>query len=453
MLAFFISGCNDYKQLHGSHYPDITLSTPVPHKWHNKTNSDNVNIIQKGWVAEFNDANVSFVARQVLKKNQDIIIAANKLKSAEAAAEIAGASLKPSANVNLNNSNSGNFDNSDSSGKVGASVDISWELDLWGKIEADSDAALLDYQASKADFEAAQESLIAQAVKAYFLAIDSHQQYNVATSNRESYLQDLKITEVFYEMGEKTIQDVAIAKANLASASEAVIKARNAFDQSIRSLELLIGVYPGGQYEVPTTLPQSPGQIPAGIPADILENRPDIRAKERQIASAFNASKSAKAAKLPSIALTSNLGSTSNDLKTLNNPTNMFWNFAGNILVPLFNDGVLQNNVVIADSDQKIAIAEYQKAALNAFNDVESSLDYQQSLNARMTQLELNLDQSELALEVEDQKYKLGEGNILDISQLKRNVIASKSDLIAIEREILTEKVNLYLALGIPAFN
>ena len=259
-----------------------------------------------------------------------------------------------------------------------------------------SDAALLEYQAIKSDLEAAQESLIGQAVKAYFLAIDAHQQYNVATSNRDSYLKDLKITEVFYEMGEKTIQDVAFAKANLASASESVIKAKNVFDQSVRSLELLIGVYPGGKYTIPTLLPKSSANIPAGIPANILENRPDIRSKERQVASAFNVSKSAKAAKLPSISLTSNLGSSSSDLKNLNNPSNMFWNLASNILVPLFNDGVLQNNVVIADSEQKIAIAEYQKAALNAFNDVESSLSYYQSLNERMPQLELNLSQSSL---------------------------------------------------------
>jgi NodT family efflux transporter outer membrane factor (OMF) lipoprotein len=452
-IFIIFNNCSNYFQLKEHKYPDIRLTAPTPNNWQNQIQKENFNFITNGWIEEFNDPKITLIAKQALENNQDLAMSLSRLKAAEASAKIAGADLKPTANLNLNNKKTGDFDESNTINNVGASIDVSWEIDLWGRIEAGANSAREDYEASKADYIAAKESLIAQTIKAYLLAIDTLQQFEIAQETKKSFEKELQITEVFYELGEKSIQDVAIAKANLASSKETVLKYKNSHEESVRSLELLIGVYPAGKYSISSNFPVDPGPVPTGIPSDILENRPDIKAKERQIASAFNATKSAKAAKLPSIALTSNIGSSSDGLKNLNNPSNMFWNFAGNLLIPLFNDGTLQNNVIITESEQKAAIAEYKQAALTAFNEVETALNNEQSLRKRIELLNLNYEQSEIAYKIESDKYQLGEGNILDVSQLNRNLITSKAAIVTAERQILTEKINLYLALGIPAFN
>ena len=274
----------------------------------------------------------------------------------------------------------------------------------------------------------------------------------ISLDAKDSYEKDLEITQAFFEAGSKTEQDVSISKANLAAAEDNLAQSENGYKESLRSLELLLGQYPSGEYAIEDSFPFEPQIISAGVPSDILENRPDIRSAERQVASAFNATTMAKAAKLPSIALTSNIGGSSDDLNNLADPTNLFWNLAGNLLTPLFDSGALQDNVEIADSNQKAAIAAYQSAALNAFNDVETALSNENTTRKRIKLLEINYNQSELAYNFENSKYLQGIGNIMDVNQLNRNMILAKSDLVKAERDLLSARVNLYLALGIPAF-
>jgi outer membrane protein, multidrug efflux system len=451
-LTTALISCSSYLALKSNEAPTLKLQTPVPENWSSGADIDeSVQVAPNGWIKEFNDAQIATVAAAVIANNQNLVIAAANVDAAAASARKAGAALKPSADLKLTDKTQASFDSSETKRSFGASVDISWELDVWGKLRASKAKAVSSLEASQADYAVAKESLLAQAVKSYLYAIEAYLQKEVSKKAKDSYEKDLKVIEAFYQAGSKTKQDVYIAKADFALSEADFVKAQNSYIEALRSLELLLGQYPAGKYAVAEVLPEEPRGMTAGVPADILEQRPDIRSSERQVAAAFNATQMAKAARLPSIALTSAVGSSSDDLRELSDPTNLFWNFAGNLLAPLFDGGKLAANVEIADSAQVAAVAAYQAAALNAFKEVETALGGEQSLRQRIELLKLNYEQAKLAYEFTSSKYLQGEGNILDVSQLKRNMIVAESDLISAKQDLLAERVNLYLALGVNA--
>lgn len=452
-IFLIISNCDAYRDYKNNKAPSLTLPAPAPQKWQSTpTDSSEIELLKTGWIQEFQDQKIVEIAKEIIKHNYDLKIAANNVIAAKASAEKAGSLLKPDAFFSFKNNNDGNFDQNNSNITNGVSLDISYEIDLWGKLAAIKDSATNTYEASKEDYIAMRESLITQGVKAYFLAIATYEQVNLNKEIVASFRKDLDIIEAFYQEGTKTLQDVYLAKTNLAKSEDDLEVAINAHKESIRSLEILLGQYPKGKYAIAKSLPNKPSPIQAGIPSDILEQRPDIRSAERDVAAAFSQTTIRKAARLPSISLTSSVGSNSDDLNLLSDPKSSFWNLASNLLVPLFDGGALKADVKISEANQLTAINNYQKAAYNAFNEVETALINIDTLNKRIKLLDLASTQAELAYEFAHSKYLQGKGNLLDVSEFKRSMYAAKADLINAKEDLLGQYTNLYLALGLKAF-
>ena len=166
------------------------------------------------------------------------------------------------------------------------------------------------------------------------------------------------------------------------------------------------------------------------------------------MASAFNQTTQAKAARLPRLSLTASFGGASESLKSIVNPTNLFWNAAGNLLAPIFDGGRRKADVKIATAQQKEALANYKKEALEALADVENALSNESALFQRARALRAAYRQAKLAEEIAEAKYQQGEGQLLDVQQIKRNTISSNIQWLRLRQELISERVNLYLALG-----
>jgi NodT family efflux transporter outer membrane factor (OMF) lipoprotein len=331
---------------------------------------------------------------------------------------------------------------------MGASLDISWEADLWGRIKSSQEAALADLQSSESALEYVRKSLIAQGSKAYFLSIEALMQEDYAQNVYKNYAKSLEISQAFFDEGAVSIQDVHLAKSELATSLSALEDAKDAKFQAIRSLEILMGKYPAGKFSIPNKLSNLPKAVAAGIPATILEKRPDMVAADRKVAASFSRTTSAKAARLPRIALTASVGGGSTALSEIANPANLFWNVAGNLVAPVFDGGSRKADVEIATAEQEEAVANYKKSALKAFSEVETSLSREQILLKRFAALKEAAKQAQLAENIAATNYQQGEGNLLDLQQLQRSTIYANIELIHLWQEILSERVNLYLALG-----
>ena len=417
--------------------------------------SDLEAIFESGWLASFNDLQLKAVVLEAVKNNYDLHTAYAKLEKAKSKAKKAGSYLSPTVDLKLSGkaeetleAKSTESKNSAQGSSYGASLDVSWELDVWGRIRAGRDAASDDFLASQADYDFAYQSIAAQTAKAYLFSVLTKLQKELAKANMRVNERILEIVNVFLEQGTGQVLDVHLAKSELAKSQDAFHNSEKAYLEALRSLELLLGRYPSADFKVAKKLPQMPKPVSAGIPSDILERRPDLIAAERRVAAAFNRTLEAKAAKLPRISLTASLGTSSSDLSLLSDPTNIFWNFAGNLLAPIFDKGRKQADVEIATAEQEESLAMYKKAALTAFADVETALTNESILRKREKSLDEAYMHANQAAKIQTEKYKLGMGNILDVQEIKNKVIYAEKELLYVQYDLLVQRVNLYLALG-----
>ena len=209
-----------------------------------------------------------------------------------------------------------------------------------------------------------------------------------------------------------------------------------------------MGRYPGAELEVRESLPEVPPPPPAGLPSELLERRPDIVAAERRVAAAFNATNQARAARLPTIGLTGNVGGASSSLSDLLDPANVAWTAGANLLAPLFDGGRRREAVEIATADQEQALAAYGQAAINAFSEFEANLDQGAVVQQRISDLQDAAAEAENAFRIARLRYEEGEEELLSVLSIQQRVIGAKSSLSNANRLLLEQRVNLNLALG-----
>jgi outer membrane protein TolC len=258
----------------------------------------------------------------------------------------------------------------------------------------------------------------------------------------------MRITQVKYDNGRASGQDVALNRANLAVAEEQLVALEGSQRDAIRALEVLLGRYPNAMTEIPNELPGLPSAPPAGIPSEILERRPDVVSAERQIAAAFSATDQAKAARLPKFSLTSSISGASTSLSDILDPANVAWQLAANLTAPLYGGGRRKIDVEIATIEQEQAIVNYVQTALVAFSEVEKNLDQGLVLADREKALSEARKQSAKAYRIAELRYNEGESDLLDTLQIQQQAISAESNLLAIKRSQLEQLINLYLSLG-----
>ena len=399
-----------------------------------------------GWLSTFEDEKLEQIVDEALRNNRDIAIAAANLDVAAGLATQAGAQLAPAVNVS---GAGGGVSRGDTNTNVsGAQLNMQWELDIWGKLSSAASAAEESFRATEADFKFARQSLVAQTAKAWFLATEANLQKLLAEEAVGIYGQVVEIVDTRVEVGAAQPQDQYLAKADLDSAEERQRQALGAFGQSVRSLEVILGRYPAAELEVPRQFVPTPPPIPVGVPAQLLERRPDLISAERQVAAAFFRVESAKAAKLPSISLTASGGSSSSELIDLIGAGSSFFSLGANLVAPLDIGGGLQAQVEIETAQQEAALANYGGLALRAFSEVESALTNEFLLDERQGFLASAVGNNQSALEVAQTQYDVGAVNLLDVLQMQARALNSRISLIRIKNARLAQRVDLHLALG-----
>lgn len=401
------------------------------------------------WIQSFNDELLEKLVAEALANNLNLQAQATAVDRARALSVQAGATLKPELSLTADAGASGVAESSSTNSNSGSlGLQVGWEADLWGRIRAGVQGAAASEQAVEADFLYAQYSLAAATIRAYVTAIDAKIQTDIAKQSANILQETLRIVTVKYENGMSGAQDLALSKSDLASTRDQVITAEGSQRDALRALELLLGRYPDAEITIQDTLPSVPASPPAGIPSGLLERRPDLVAAERRVAQAFNTTQAAKAARLPSLSLSANLGGSSSSLSNMLSPSNVAWQLGANLLAPIFDGGKRRAQVDIATADQKNALATYAQAALTAFSDVESALDQGSTINERQVQLVEAEEESEKAYNIAKLRYDSGETDLLDLMQVQQRLISTKSNLASVRRLAIEQRVNLNLSLG-----
>jgi NodT family efflux transporter outer membrane factor (OMF) lipoprotein len=401
--------------------------------------------ISDNWLASFHDPQLDALVREALAYNADLRIAAARVDAAIAQLAAVKSPIFPQVNVMARG---GGKMSGDSSGLSGVGLFATWELDLWGRVRAAARSAELQYQATTLDAEYARQSIAALTAKAWLAAVEAR----LAKSQAEAMLKTsgdlVSLERDRLRVGTGDEYEVTLAQANVEGLADTVQSLDLAYANALRALETLAGRYPAAAVAVADALPAWPGDVPAGIPSELLERRPDVVAAERRVAAAFYRTEEAKAARLPRITLVANYTSLTSELFVLQNRENPLFSAGAGLLQPIFLGGLLQAQVDVRTAEQQAAIADYGKVGLRVFNEVESALAASASAGEREQILLRAVRENERALDLANIRYRVGSIDLRSVQQQQLAVYTARVSVLRMQAERLVQRVNLHLALG-----
>ena len=422
---------------------DATPNLKTPESWAEAGSP--AGAVADGWLRSFNDPQLDAVVRETLEHNPDLRVAAARVEQAAGYVKAAGATLYPQVNALARG---GGTLSGDSSGLEGAGIFANWELDLWGRVRAGRATASSQYASAELDAEYARQSMVALTAKSWFIATEARLQKATAEEMVDFAGRNLNLAEERLRVGRGDQNDVTLARASHATYRDSVRNLEYAYRQAVRALESLAGRYPAGKLEVPARLAALPGPVPVGLPAELLERRPDVVAAERRVAMAFYGTEEAKAARLPRISLTAAVSSISSELFFLKERDNPVWSAGAALNLPLFTGGALQAQVEIRTAEQKVAVAEYGRIGARAFAEVENALAAGFTLEDREAILREAVVDNGRALEFANVRLRVGAGDLRAVQQQSLALHAARTALLRVQAERLVQRVNLHLALG-----
>lgn len=425
----------------------------VPEGWDGSEGEQPIGL----WVDSFDSEELESVVREALTANLTLQAARARLEEAEAVARIEGAQRLPNLSANLTGRRQMTSSGTEPVTRerfntFGANLAVSWELDLWGRLQANVNAADADFAAEEADFAAARLLIASRVIEAWFSAVESQLQLALAGEALRSFESNLSIVEERFRSGLNPALDLRLARANVASARSTFHQNERLADVASRQLEVLLGRYPSGRITVGENLPVLLEPVPAGLPSDLLNRRPDIVASRSRLLASSARLQASKLALLPSFSLTGSLGRSSNELEDLLEDSFDVWSLLGGLSAPLFQGGRLRANISRADARLMESVANYEQTLLTAFREVESALAAEGFLREQKRSLDAAAEESSRALELAEERYGRGLVDIITVLEAQRRAFSSRSAALFAQKALLSNRLSLHLALGGPLF-
>lgn len=408
----------------------------------------------EAWLNDLDSPQLNALVQEALENNPDLQVTAARFDQAIAEARITGAERLPSAEFGWNGSRQkiSTFGPSSTGGvrfdNYDLALNVSWELDIWGQLHNQTSAALAQVEANQAELEAARLSLAAQVAKSWFHYAEATEQLFLSERTAKADADNLKTIEARFQRGLTGGLDLRQIRTQKALSDANIELRKRAVDQSARTLEALLGRYPSASVEAGKSIIPSPKSIPAGLPAELLNRRPDLIAAERQLAVADEQLLATRKDLLPKISLTAAGGSSSPALNDLLNSNFSIWSLGANLTQPIFQGGRIIANIDRSQSLREQAIANYRAAALQAFLEVESTLAAEHYLQQEHTLLSLAADEAAATEALAWQRYRDGTSDFLNFLSSQRAANNARSQLIGLRNALAQNRIDLYLALG-----
>jgi multidrug efflux system outer membrane protein len=407
-----------------------------------------------GWLDDFEDPVLSQLVREAVENNYSLDAALARLDRAYATSRVNGADVWPSLSANFRASRNartraGGFElTSTVSNTFTPTINASWELDIWGRVRDGNSAAIGDFEAAQAVFEAFRLSLAARTASSWITAVEAKLLLDIAETSLKSFENSLAIVEDRVRRGLATPLEYQLTKSSVANSRSAVQRRRRLHDVSLRSLQVLLGRYPDAEIEVADALPEISLEVPAGLPADLLNRRPDIVEAERRLAAASKRVSSSKKSLLPAIRLTGSAGTSSTELEDIANLDFKVWSVAGSLTQPIFQGGRLRAEVDRSKANYNEALADFNQTTLVAFREVEQSLAAERFYRLEEDAQRSAVKENSAAARLAGEEYLKGLTEITTYLEAQRRANNAETNLIAISAQRIQSRLDLYLALG-----
>lgn len=412
--------------------------------------------IESEWWKTFNDPTLTVLITDAAMHNHDIRIALASIDEARAQRRGTRADFYPTVGANLEaqrtkNSSRDGARSDDARNRFDASLDASWEPDIFGGVRRSVEAADARVEASTADYHDVMLSVFAEVARSYFELRGAQKRIAVTQQNIEVLRQVEQLAQNRYDAGAVSAFDVAQARGERETNEAMLPNLEAEMTAGIYRLSVLTGKPPEAQLaalKATAPLPMPPDAVPVGLKSDILLRRPDVKRAERALAAATADISGATAELFPRFPLTGSVGTTALTFGELFASGGFTYFVAQAITAPLFQGGRLRAAIDAADARQRQMLAAYEQTVIAALEDAESSLvrygkeweTLKGLLNAEASRME--------AARIAHLRYESGNEDFLVVLDAERSLIATQDAIIQSETRILTKLTQLYKALG-----
>lgn len=435
--------------LHGCTSQEPAVVTPAaPAQWqHAPLVSAQV---APNWWQGFANAELDRLVDQALVANDDLAAAVARVRQAEASARMAGAPLLPQLDGTLGAGREGRLggDAEVAGNSYSAGLAASYEVDLWGRINAGRDSALADLRASQFDRAALQVTLSAGVVSSWLQRVGLDQRLCIAGLNLDNAERVLRTVESRQRAGAATSLELAQQRGVVAEQRRALAALSQQTEDSRVALAVLLGQSSSGQLglaEQQLEALQLP-PISAGVPSDLLLRRPDLARAEAQLAAADADVQVARAALLPRLNLTATAGGSAERISDVF--ADPVYSLGSALLAPIFDGGYLAASRDLAEAQREELLVAYRSSIVSAFADVQLALNGLAGVEAQWQAQQAVLEQAELAFRLSESRYRAGADTLLTLLDTQRTLYAAQDDSAQLQLARLQAGVALYRALG-----
>lgn len=404
------------------------------------------------WWNAFGSKELADLVALALAESPDIAIAGERVRQAEAAVKIAGASLFPVLDLDGSTSRRESRTRGGSNAKneaTGVALAASYEIDVWGRNRAGVRASQATLDATRFDREAARLTLIAGVATAYFDVLSLRARLAIARENLAIAERVFNVVDARAKNGAASSLDVARQRTAVLTLQSLIPPLESQERQTLAALAILIGRPPQAfDADGTTVIDLAVPAVTPGLPADLLVRRPDVATAEAQLLAANADLAAARAALLPSITLTGSAGLASNALLSLTGSPTSVLSIAASVLQPIFDGGRLRGQVDFAQSRERELVEFYRAAILAALADVENAL-VAADRTAEQERLQAQArDQARRALSLAEIRYREGVDDLLSVLDAQRTLFQAEDQLAQLRLARLQASVGLYKALG-----
>ena len=445
--ALFLSSCAvgpDYER------PVV----PVPENFRNIHGQvDASNWLTARWWRQYNDPALDYLVSKAIANNRTLQQTMANVEKAAAQVTVSRSSLFPQ----LSYSGDGGKARQSLNTVTGAMMDgkaittyeglanASWEIDLWGRIRRQTESAVASYRSAQAAHKAAIASVIGSVVSTYFSILAADEQYRIDVATAESYFETYKLFKLRFQYGNVSEMEVAQARSQWESAMVQIPQIRQNRTELINSLSILTGIAPKAMPQFKKLDELSTPVIAAGIPSDLLTQRPDIIEAEETLKAANADIGAAKALYFPTISLSAGLGYASDELHNLFKSPSHMWSYTGSFTGPIFRWGAVTAGVKSAEAQQKAMLAAYQLAVAQAFADVDNALSSRENAVIELrTKRALVKEYQKLATA----QYQGGYTGYVTVLQAEQSLLPQEIQLAEVKARALSSIGQIYQSLG-----
>ena len=445
LLACACTGC-----VLGPDYVRPTVPVPESYRFAHDTASDSMPVAtlaeMPAWWRRFGDPQLDALVGEGLAANRDLRVATSRVDEFAARVQASRAQGLPQVGYGASAGRQGTGDAV--RGSYSTVLSASWELDLWGRIHRENEAARANLLTTEQARLGVALTLVSAIVSGYVTLLDLDRRLQIAEATVQGRKQNVDLFRIRLEGGAVSDFEMMQVTAEYETAASAIPDLKLAIAQQEDALSVLVGRNPGPIARGRTLQALEMPPVPAGLPSDLITRRPDVLQAEQQLVAANALIGAARALYFPNLSLTGLGGSASSELDGLFTGPARTWSFVGQLLGPIFAGGAIDSANRQAEARRDQALAIYEQTIQSAFRDVDDSLAAIQAKRELVASLEREVAALKTAVQLAVERYDNGYANYIDVLDTERSLFSAQLSLTAAYGDRYRSLVNLYRGLG-----